>query len=623
MPFDVIRSEEQREEIVNYLTEEHEKALSEREILERKWIKWRRQGEARPTKESKSYPWKGAANVSVPLTATNTNGIYAALKMAFGTRKPLCTITAEGGNKAYAQHAEAMTRYIDTLIESSRHIGFRKTENTIYRDLALLGTQFVEVPWEEKRWMYKRRDPNTGNLIQVNQLQKRGPSIVPIRIEDFIMRGYFYDPQTAPWYEIRHRFTKHELEIEAALGRFENIEDLEPSEILSDESTERELHRRGIDLKETPLYEIGKFHYFYDVDEDGYPEDIIIWLHVDSGTIVREEFNELGIRNVVRIPYTDIPYQLYALGVGWMCEHLQDEVDVLHNMRIDGTQLSMLQMLIARKGSGVGPEEEVYPLKMFQPDDVKDVNVLKFPDLGPTTVAAESIIMRYAQEYVGTPPASQGQPDPYAKTRATASGTMFLAEQGDRVGASVRDNVSDGLSEIFQMIFFQLVQNRENVNVDMMSVQDQGLIREVLEMNVEDIPHTFNFRVQTTAVEETEQAKKQGMLMLANLYGTYAQQVFQLVPILFNPQVPAPVQELGRKFFTGATEIMDKILKGFGEEDTGKYLPYTEDLKLMHRMIEGMKDQQIGRMLQNVRQGTGMGFRGGAPGPPQGPIEPA
>ena len=47
----------------------------------------------------------------------------------------------------------------------------------------------------------------------------------------------------------------------------------------------------------------------------------------------------------------------------------------------------------------------------------------------------------------------------------------------------------------------------------MMSSEDKVLIKEILNMGVEDIPTKFKFNIQTTALDQTEEAKRQGMLM--------------------------------------------------------------------------------------------------------------
>ncbi|KKM23822.1 hypothetical protein LCGC14_1611290 [marine sediment metagenome] len=94
---DIIQSEEDRKEILDYVTGELGTIIDgpERKEMLQKVSKWRRQREARPETEEKSFPWTGASNITVPLALTSTNGIYAMLKASFSQRKPFWTVTAK------------------------------------------------------------------------------------------------------------------------------------------------------------------------------------------------------------------------------------------------------------------------------------------------------------------------------------------------------------------------------------------------------------------------------------------------------------------------------------------------------------------------------------------------
>jgi len=609
---DIFIDEEQKKEVVTYLQEETNKAFYERELVERKWMKWRRQADARPEKDVKSSPWEGAANVCVPLTAMITDGIYAAMKSAFAARKPLITAKPLDKSPEDIRRAEVISKYLNILFSSPRHINYDKISNTLYRDLVLLGTQFVEIPWTIQQQMFKKRD-DSGALIQVTQLQKNCPTVVPIRLEDFVARSYFTDPQTMPWYGIRHRFAEHEYRREVSLGFFEDV--LESREVLDDEGLEHELRRSGVSLQNTQLYQIIKYHLFWDIDGDGFFEDIIVWMDPNTGHVARSEFNELGVRPVVRLPYVDVSNNLYAQGTGHMCEHLQDEVDALHNMRIDGTQLSMLQIIIARRGCGFEEDEEFYPLAVkLVSDPTKDVQIVKFPDIGPTSFTAESIARMYAERRTGYGPATAGFPDEYAKTRATFSGQALQAQQSDKLAAAVRDNTGDAWGEIAQMVVFRLIEHRDEVDLSLLSEEDVPIMQDILNIPIEDIPLRFRFSIQITDTAETEEARRQGLLMLANLYTQYWQGIFQLMPMFFNEMSPPQVQQAAAGFYstagikglTGASELMRKIFDYFGEDDVKKYIPYTKDLEMLTQAIENMKEMQV----RNVRTRQAQGIAG-------------
>src|SRR6056297_652195 len=115
-----------------------------------------------------------------------------------------------------------------------------------------------------------------------------------------------------------------------------------------------------------------------------------------------------------------------------------------------------------------------------------------------------------------------------AKTRATASGTMFLAQQGYKLYESIFNNIEEGYSEIGVMVVYQMVANSDRAAESILALvpmDKQELIRDVLNMNVEDIPSRFNFTIQVTEVDKTEEAQLQKAMTMQQLYSVYAERV--------------------------------------------------------------------------------------------------
>jgi hypothetical protein len=594
----VISSEEDRKKIVDYLTTEITEVFGgkERQQMEQDWQKWRRQREARPEQRSKSFPWENASNAAVPMAMSNTQGIFALLKSSIGAKKPMWAVTSL--DKADAASAEGLGALLSALAESKYHLNVRGANNTILYEVASLGTQFVKVPWVVDRWYFKRASGG-GAVEAIEKISKDCPVIVPIAIEDFGTRVNWPDIQRAPWIAERSWLFEHELQQRAAQGIYfaDSVEKVLAR--TADEIPEAKLatmERMGLDPGETGSYAIFECHLFWDVDGDGVPEDIKVWLDVLTGEILRSEYNDLGVRNIVRIPYVNRPGQLYGIGVGWMVEHLQDEIDALHNMRIDGTMLSMLQMYVTRRGGPVAPNEEFRPLKNIQVDNPReDFLPVKFPDIGYGTIQAEMMAKEYADRVTGAADAMMGYESRATSARTTAAGTMFLAQQGSKMFAAIKEVTEEAYSEIGQLVTYQLVRNKERTKglLGLLPLDKQAVVQQVLAMNVEDIPSRFRFRVQTADVEQSEEAKRQSKLTLVQLYTMYGREIFQIVPMIYNEQVPPPIKEVATKFFIGATKLMEDIFQSFGTRETDDYLPYIRDIEMMVQAIEAQKDLKL------------------------------
>jgi hypothetical protein len=420
---------------------------------------------------------------------------------------------------------------------------------------------------------------------------------------------------------------EHELLQRKRLGIYENIDVVlsgGPDDI--DEGRQEQLRRIGIALgsnQDTKMYAIAEIYLFEDVDGDGFPEDIIIWLHPETGTILRAEFNTLGVRPFVRIPYFDRPNELYAIGVGWIVERLQEEIDTLHNMRIDGTQLSMLQMYVTGKSSDIAPGETFRPLKNIRTENPKeDFIPVKFPDISPGTIQAEYVTKEYADRATGATDAMMGFESFAGSSRRTASGTMFLAQQNLRTLQPVIQGIEDALGEVGRIVIFQLIRNKENLGNTLDKIvgpENIEALNEALNIPLEDIPSAFKFKVKTTDMEKTEEAKRQAKMSMIQLYTMFGQQVFQLLPMIYGQQqqVPPEIKKVAAKFFVGATNMMEDVFKFYGEERTNRYLPYVKDLQMALEMMDLMKEQKLfgGGTRTNVRGNSPQG----GPQPQAGP----
>ena len=623
----LLGSDEDQKEIIEYLSGEVEDVLGgkERERMVKKWSTWRRISEGRSAEDEKDYPWPGASNITVPLTMTDTHGLYSLLKATYSDRSPFFTVESPSEDH---EHARVLQAALEAMSESRSHMDLRRMTNPIFYDLIRLGTQFVKVPWMLDGYTFKRTgDAGTETVTRV---RRNGPAVIPIRIDDLLARPYWTDVQTMPWVgHYVHKFT-YELQQDAQKG----IYDSEAVEkVLAAAPTEwsearlEEMARRGIDPSSADIdvRSIAETYLFWDLDGDGIPEDVKIWFHPETKTVLRVEYNDLGMRDIIRIPYINIPGQLYAIGTGWICEPLQEEMDALHNMRINAEHLHSLQMYATKTGSKLKGKMEFRPLKRFEFDNPnEDFRIIQFPGIGYENIQAEMLAREYANRATGASDYMMGFENKAIGTRSTLGGTEFLAAQGNRLFDAIAENVEEGMGEIGQVATFQLVRNKIAAKMSVMPLlpeKDWGLFEDILNVNVEDIPSKFNFRVKTTDSEKTEEMRTQQKMALFNLYSMYAEKMFQLAPILYgqNSQVPPQMKELGFTFFAGATKLMEDIFKHFDTRQTDDYLPYVEDINLLLDQVRELKEAQVGNVRANSRPDGGLSGGGGSPpgGAPQ------
>lgn len=614
----IFASDEIKLAILDYISREIEEVAGDagRGVRMDRNEKIKRQRLAQPESETKDFPWKNASNVTTPLALQKTNIVASKLQSAFMGRKPLFEYSSY--DPAYKAHAEALTRHIQKQVESPYGIDMYNKLWPIVYDATSLGTQFVKVPFVVEQMKFNRISDEGGAEV-VDRIVRSTPDVKPIKFEDFLTRAQWSDIQRAPWIAVRYYLHGHELRRLAQQGFYTDVELVLSKPATLDEHKVDDLALMGTDEsgnqdEHNYPYEIFECYVRWDADGDGFEEDIILHIERQSQTILRAEYNELGIRDITRIPYIDIPGQLYGLGVGDIVSSLQDEADTLHNMRNDGTQLSMLPFVVTSEASAFGQSQELFPGKFMKaPVPKDDIIIHKFPGVGAEAIQAEGLVQQYADDATGASQTLSGQ-DVGGYNRIGAQGTEFLASQSNTYLDSIASQMGFALGELGLLILFQNVKNSDFLNLDMLSESDQNYCREIYSMQVEDIPSTFQFTAKLAAIADSRASKQQEAMGLFQLYSAYVDKMIQLGASMNNPefaQLPQVMESISTGY-VGLTQLMKDILKKYDEENLGDMLPYVRDLEAQLQAMDAQRDQGVDAIeAGNSEQATGMVPGGG------------
>jgi len=626
---DIITDEAIRTAISDYLCSEIKDIRDgeDRKGLEATWQNYRRIRRARVESATRTSPWKNSANMMPPLTAQKVNTIYAKEISAFASKKP--PVVVEAMNSSEFDKAESIGRFFKGISESSSGLNMPKNQQVIFYEQVSLGTHFVKVPFLVDQWAFKRA--GQAGEEQVTYVRHKGPAIQNIRLEDFFTRPYWKDIQRAPWIAVRYRYYQHELLQQGAMGIFnlENVQKILDRNITTyDDNQLASLTDASITVSElgktdqNKEYDIFECYVFWDIDGDGIPEDVKFWVEVESGEILRTEYNPLSMRDIEPVIYFDDPDVLYGVGVCEMTASLQEEVTTLHNMRLDGTQLAMLKMFFARRGSGLA-NEELSPFKVLEMDDpMTDLRPVDFPDIAGSCLTGEMVAREYADKVTGASDYMAGFNDKTVGSGATLGGTTFLAQQANTILNSILQNAEISMTNIYTMAFYQCVAHKEQVDLSFLTPEDQANMMDVLSMNVEDIATKFRFIVKSTELDQTDEAKKQNYLAGSQMYAMYGQKAVELLQTITMAQTGAPEQgippnqqlaELALRLYVGSTEFMRKTFEYFDVGDPASYFPYVGDLALQLKMQDEQKKlavQQQKEQMNNAQGFVGTGTQG-------------
>lgn len=613
----VFTSEELEIAVATYLEDEIEsvEANEDRSEFAEKWKTWRRHRMARPLNKTKNFPWDNASNLCTPMTMSNTNAMYSKILGMLNKRKPRIKCTTE--NAQFKPHAPVIAKMLNKLNDSPFFINMPKKDQNIIYETVSMGTFPVEVPWKTITWATPTQSSAVEGSDGVGKSIRKvydGPMPEGFQLEKFLMWNHFENVDDAPWVAFHYRYTYAQLKQLAAAGYFDQdrvdellfkptTEELDGEKALNDVIGLSTVF--GEDL--SAYFDVYKVYVYADVDGKGGLTDVIGWYAKESKKFLRLEYNLLPIRPISVLKYLPIPGSLYGMGVGWMSEQTQEEVDSIHNMRINSIVLSSLQMFLTKKGVGIGNNEKMFPGKILNVDDPqKDVNVVGFPDVSNSTMGAEAAARQYLDRSIGASEPMFGMADSIMKSGDTASGAMFRAQTSSSLLEVIFESFLDGYRKIYLLELMQLVVNdapaRDMLLTLVDSEEEKALLGQILDLEVSDIPMLFAFDIEITPVSQTEEAKRNGILMLTQLYSQMEQGLLQSYMLLSNPQTPPAVKEMETKVILGKVALMEETLKMFGVSETDEYLPYVENLKVLSEMMARVADQKTNEMKIQLEQ---------------------
>jgi len=172
--------------------------------------------------------------------------------------------------------------------------------------------------WDRKSWAYKKFGL-TDQAETVEIVYHEGPQVVLIPPEELLFSPQWNDLYDLPMIAHMFRIPKHELEARAAREIYDPEKVAKIVE-LPDTILPREQQQLLRDSGVNPTYVDDFFDcvevWFYcDHDNDGIAEEHIWTIHLESATVLRQDYNQLGARMFEIFRWIAHTYDLDGRGI--------------------------------------------------------------------------------------------------------------------------------------------------------------------------------------------------------------------------------------------------------------------------------------------------------------------
>ena len=309
-------------------------------------------------------------------------------------------------------------------------------------------------------------DDGTSKSIQVLVIKEEvieGPCVELVDPIDLIVPAKGgQDIDGLPYAKQRHWWTEDTLRAKARLGRLypDAVDALLASGTPKGDRpvADGQAYRAGQDAVEgiegqgpsnvrQSQYEILEDYRREDIDDSGYESEIIVWVSVDlPGQILGWDYLDNVYahgRRPLRVGrYFPIPFRFYGLPVAEIIRGIQDEINAIHQQRVDYGTIQNMPFGFKKASSTMPPiSQALRPGVFIDVDNPQtDINIPKWGGSPSWGQSEEATLMQYSERLLGITDLSMGrQPNRVGATR-TAKGTQtLLGESGLRFKLALQE----------------------------------------------------------------------------------------------------------------------------------------------------------------------------------------
>lgn len=556
-------------------------------------------------------PFVGACGDVVPVIAMAVDPIHARLDTGIFKAKPVFKLT--GLKKSILPYIDALEQWIEYYQKHRLH--FRSVASPRLLEMTKHGTMIYKTVYERETYKIRSYD-RRWKVIDKEITTFSGPKVYGISIQDLLFPPGYQHLNDCPFVAERIRTSIGQLRIGEASKKLKNVDRVEGTEssIKDDLRLERQISSTHQDSLRVTSDQIEVWEIWCDfvVDEaKGIPSRLCVTWHEATNTFLQRRYNWYFHQ---RKPYTLIPYQvtndsLYGIGIGEMSMFFQDAQTKWHRMATDNAYLANIRMFIAKKDCGIEEVPKLYTGRTFFVDNPQtDFVPFAAADVYASTLQERQNLFGLNEKRTGVSDYLTGRESPVIGSRATATSTVALIQEGTRRVEEVLENVRGGFSEIMQMCIYIWIQYGLDGIDDIVFGDDKvgGLIKDFFDKaNQDNVVGMIAIDLQATDAANNKSVQQQVQLALIQVMMQYLDKLVQAGQLALSASATQPaltaligsVMESARKMFTD-------LLSKYDIRNPEDYLPDLE--KYLNAAVSG-------------GQGATAPGQGPPGGPPAGP----
>ncbi|KKM85638.1 hypothetical protein LCGC14_1287050 [marine sediment metagenome] len=560
--------------LITYLNDEMVRHDMERQDAIQVLLDQQKDYWAEPSLKQRKFPFLGASNLVIPLNAIAAESVQARVMTTMWASTPVVVVNIRNPEFAAAEHP--LENYLD--YELRYNMRARDMMNSSCFETVKYGTGIGKSDYLK---LVKKavRYNAAGEREEFPVVIRDGATMDSVAYANFIMPNHAQNPQTAPWcgeLMTNTPFGVKNLE-ESKLfypGTFERLTSFFRSRSRQGTTGERKFTAAQEDLEKTAaifpeMIDFRLIYLSFDVDGDDKLEEIVVWYHHDSLSLMGARYNwNDDLRRPYRIvQYIPIEHRWRGLGVSKQNSQFQREVTTIHRQRLDNATIANMRMFKINRMSGYGPKEPIFPGKMWFLDDMTHVDTIQLGEVYTSSFSNEQSAVLYSQQRTGVNEVILGMPQ--VGTPGTATGDLARIQEGNKKFDFSMDNIRDWFSILTMDGLLNIKQFGPRHPGYFDHAEGGAEVLKILGQSISDIRKGILFEVKAAGQAQNRLLDRNNWQQIGALTNQYYVAMIQLAMQAGRQDLVSLILDKG---LVAATEVMKQILESFDVRSINRIL---------------------------------------------------
>ena len=338
----------------------------------------------------------------------------------------------------------------------------------------------------------------------------------------------------------------------------ENNERIRQQDRMEGSNRSQAVSRQSDETRPNPEFEVYTYWGPYEHPETGEQTEMVFFVSKDQqvflGGFLLADLVWTGKRPLVEMHYQTVSNRFYSMGVCEIVDHLSQELDTLHNMRVDVGYATNLPWYFVRASSYIRPSEiKLRPMAMIPVDNPQDVVSPQVQNVTSFYHQEESLLLTIVERVMGITDLFLGISPTSGASARHATGFLGTKQEAEARMSEPLAQDAESFSFLCGLVYDLEMQFGPIERSFRLEGEESSLLREGLTRDDLWFRGQYDFRLGANV----------GMFSQQNRFDR-AQTAFEI-----GANSPLTMQDMGRRW-----EMESEVYRsmGYGESDVVRFI---------------------------------------------------